>query len=562
MKRLIIILFALLLVGCEDFLDTENLTKKDSSNYPRTPDEAEAYLVGAYSVLTDTYPLQLLFFAGELMSDNCLGGGGSADTDCKDINSFVSSGKVDRFRNAWKHNYKGVFRCNNLITHFDNVDWGKSDADIARMKRIKGEIHFLRAYYYFDLARLFERIPLVLTTEKVNLPQATPEEIYAQIATDLKIAIENIPDVKYNASDLSNSGRVTKWAAEGMMGKVFLFYTGFYEKEDLPLVGEGESVKKDQVVNWLVDCIENSGHDLVDDFRRLWPYSYIQDDYLYVKRNKIGDWVRDGNIESVFAVKYTTTSSGNWDAINRLTNQVCLYYGLRSSGSAGYYEATYPLGQGWGQGTVNSKLWQDWPDEDLRKRGSILDVYDKDEGIWTLEILPQHYLWGASSQEEETGLWNKKYVPIYKDRIAPTNYSVELYKAVDAYQWNNLQDLVIMRFADIMLMASELGAPKAKKYLNDIRHRAGYTDDVEVTLDNIMQERRFELAFEGVRYYDLLRWHRTDLIDANQKNISVKNQGKDGLLTVNFRPETRGFLPIPEAEIALSNDVLNQNKGW
>lgn len=125
-----------------------------------------------------------------------------------------------------------------------------------------------------------------------------------------------------------------------------------------------------------------------------------------------------------------------------------------------------------------------------------------------------------------------------------------------------MQDLVIMRFADIMLMAAELGAPKAKQYLNDIRHRAGYTDEVEPTLENIMTERRFELAFEGVRYYDLLRWHRTDLIDSNQNNIAVKNQGEDATLTVNFRPITRGFLPIPEAEIALSNNVLTQNEGW
>ncbi|NDW10184.1 RagB/SusD family nutrient uptake outer membrane protein [Dysgonomonas sp. 520] len=561
MKKIILILSVFLLIGCDDFLDTESKTKKDSSNFPETPDDADQYLTGAYAELTDTYPLQLLFYAGELMSDNCLGGGGSSDTDCKDINNFQSNGKVDRFRNAWKHNYKGIFRCNNLITNMYRISWGESEAELARKSRITGEIHFLRAHYYFDMVRLFERVPLVLTPEPVNLPQATPDELYAQIASDLKLSIESLSDTKYSTeySEL-HSGRITKWAAEGMMAKVFLFYTGYYQKETLPLTN-GEEITKAQVIDWLVDCIDNSGHKLVDDFRTLWPYSYIQKDYNYVKKNKIGTWVKDGNIETVFSVKYSSIQ-GSWDDINKRTNQVCLYYGPRSGGPDNYFEATYPLGRGWGQGTVNSKLFEDWPDEDLRKKGSILDITDPIENIWTDPIVPTYYMWGADSQEEETGLWNKKYVPINKDRIAPTNYNIELYGAVSDYQWNNLQDLVIMRFADILLMAAELGAPEAKQYLNMVRQRAGYTDEVEPTLENIMNERRFELAFEGVRYYDLLRWHKTDLLDSNQKNIKVKNQGVDATVTVNFRPETRGFLPIPEAEIALSNNVLTQNQGW
>lgn len=61
-----------------------------------------------------------------------------------------------------------------------------------------------------------------------------------------------------------------KWAAEALMARVFLFYTGYYDKEALPLP-DGGSITKQQATDWLVDCIENSGHDLVSDFRNLWP---------------------------------------------------------------------------------------------------------------------------------------------------------------------------------------------------------------------------------------------------------------------------------------------------
>jgi hypothetical protein len=80
------------------------------------------------------------------------------------------------------------------------------------------------------------------------------------------------------------SGHATKWAAEALMARVFLFYTGFYSKSELPLA-EGGSVSKTEVVAWLEDCIKNSGHELVADFRNLWAYTnkYTVEDYAYTK---------------------------------------------------------------------------------------------------------------------------------------------------------------------------------------------------------------------------------------------------------------------------------------
>ena len=84
-------------------------------------------------------------------------------------------------------------------------------------------------------------------------------------------------------------------------------------------------------------------------------------------------------------------------------------------------------------------------------------------------------------------------------------------------------------------------------------------------LENIKAERRFELAFEGVRYYDLLRWHDEDLITINQTGIVTYNrrgQANAETKSITFRKETGGFLPIPQTQIDLSGGVLTQNTGW
>jgi hypothetical protein len=125
----------------------------------------------------------------------------------------------------------------------------------------------------------------------------------------------------------------------------------------------------------------------------------------------------------------------------------------------------------------------------------------------------------------------------------------------------NLQDEILLRFADVLLMAAELGGPKAQQYFDRVRARVGLPS-IPATLDNIKKERRHELAFEGVRYFDLLRWHDAEEAFGKIRNIPVKNSNVDATYDGVFRPETGGFLPIPETEIRLSGGVLKQNPGW
>ena len=265
-KILYFIIGTILLTSCEDFLDSSNKTKKDSSNFPQTEADVSQLLTGVYSILGRPEPLGSLFFVSELMSDDRLGGGGTDDKSCKAIDQFKKDGD-DTFNNPWRAMYFGVYRSNYLLSSLDDVVWNSEESK----NKILGEAHFLRAYFYFDLVRMFGEVPLMIDPEPVNIPKSPASEIYAQIASDLKTSIELLPSVKFQDIDRAKDlGRVTKWAAEALMARVFLFYTGYYRTDALPL-NDGGQVTKDQVVTWIVDCIENSGHDLVEDFATCGP---------------------------------------------------------------------------------------------------------------------------------------------------------------------------------------------------------------------------------------------------------------------------------------------------
>lgn len=550
MKKIVyFIVGILLLTSCEDFLDSSNKTKKDSSNFPQTEEDVSQLLTGVYSILGRPEPLGSLFFVSELMSDDRLGGGGPDDKSCKAIDQFKKSSE-DMFNNPWRAMYFGVFRSNYLLANLDQVVWNSEESK----NNILGQAHFLRAYFYFDLVRMFGQVPLVLDPEPVNIPKASPDELYAQIATDLKTSIELLPNVKFQDIDRAKDlGRVTKWAAEALMARVFLFYTGYYQKDAMPL-NDGSQVTKSQVITWIVDCVENSGHDLLPDFRNLWAYSYVQD-YKYTADNNLS-WAGDGSEETVFAIKYSALGN-DWNSPQQKSNQICLYSGLREQN----YTKTFPFGQGWGMGTVNPKIYNDWDPNDVRRDASMFDVRNTDEVA--------DYNFGGGNQQDNTCYYQKKYIPINvwtdETKTAVHNFSYDFY-GMDGtdYQRDNIQDLIIIRFSDVLLMAAELGAPNAQQYLDRVRSRAGL-GSVPATLENIKAERRFELAFEGIRYYDLLRWHDEDQITLNQTGIVTYNrrgQANAESTNIEFRPETGGFLPIPQTQIDLSGGVLTQNAGW
>ena len=167
----------------------------------------------------------------------------------------------------------------------------------------------------------------------------------------------------------------------------------------------------------------------------------------------------------------------------------------------------------------------------------------------------------------ETGYWSKKYASFncIDENGKSINFYMKLYPSLDPdYQINNMQDIYVLRFADVLLMQAELKQDAVP--LNHVRHRAGLAD-VAYSDENLRNERHWELAFEGLRYWDLLRWHIAgDVLEANQNNVKVKNNLVDEKMDFTGIKEriqaTKGVLPLPKTQIDLSNGVLLQNPGW
>lgn len=565
MKRILILCLAsIMLICCEDFLDTDNLTKKDTSNFPRSEADVDMLIAATYQAIVQVNPLVNPFFFSDLASDDRFGGGGMGDKGNRAIGRLKQTGE-NQYQGLWNAMYRAIFRANNILECMDIVPWSSQ----ANRDAIEGEVLFLRAYAYLNLCRAYGTVPLLLSTEPMNLPRATPEELWAQIGSDFKGSIEKLPSIRYQSIDKGRLGHANKWVAEAMMARAWLFYTGYYQKESMPLV-DGASIPKEQVVIWLKDIVDNSGHGLISNFWSLWPYSNeaTSRDYTYMKNIKAtyGDhitWIGEtgDNIETIFAHK--SSSLGNLYGEGHAT-QIALYSSIRAWGQ-GDPVKIFPLGLGWGGGTVNPQLWDEWlQDEpnDIRRKASILDVTDKGE--------IDGYDWGEDRQMEETGYWNKKYIAMNAKRqnsegnTEYVNYSTILFNAPDDYRRNNTQDVVIIRYADVLLMLAEL--TKDVSYINQVRARVNLPALPTYTEEALRKERRYELCFEGIRYYDLLRWHIAGS-QLNKKNgVPICNDGV--WTTANLGDmeqrinETGGFFPIPANQVTLSGNILVQDPAW
>lgn len=564
MKKIIYMtlgLAALFCTSCENFLDTEDLTHKNTSNYPQTLSDAQQVIAGIYNNLSvvNANPQYSFLMVSELASDDRLGGGGVNDRQLQALDLMMSPG-VDMTGQFWIDRYAGVQRANTAIETLGNCTGYNSDEQKDQMI---GEAYFLRAFYYYELASLYENIPLMTSSVAENKPQATPDETWGQIIADLKTAIELMPARKTSSSD---AGHVDKYVAEAMMARAFLFYTGFYQKTDVTLP-DGTTVTKSDVINWIDDCVNNSGYSLVDDFRNLWAYTnrLTKEDYTYTKSKSL-KWVEDDNAinpESMFAVKYSKFAS--WDTTIGYSNGYALFYGMRG----GQDQAkTFPFGQGWGGGPVAPNLWKDWvaaEPTDMRREATICNIPNE---------LPDYTKGGWTDFVQETDYYDKKNSPISSRKQDGTGYwetfeqDMYDYSSVN-FQLSNIHDLVLIRFADVLLMQSELKQDAAG--INRVRARAGLSPIAGYSDEALRKERRWELSFEGVRWNDIRRWHIAETALAEQDNQPVYFQGQpDRNVTVNngggyvtrYKATNGGFFPIPETQVSLSAGVYKQNAGW
>ena len=224
---------------------------------------------------------------------------------------------------------------------------------------------------------------------------------------------------------------------------------------------------------------------------------------------------------------------------------------MRGVPEAGAYDPFYP---GWGMATITPKCFNSFEEGDERRFASIIDIAG--EGI------PND----GSDQREFTGYVQKKYQTL----TDPNDLTGSYPQAIGGSAWTDEpQDLILMRYSDVLLMAAELeldtDAAKAQQYLDMVRDRAFCDQNhrVPVSQEAIFKERGYEFVFEGIRYYDVLRQglqRAKEILDV--KNEPVLNGKQPAVKNIDFPIEKEGLLRIPESQISISEGMLIQNPGW
>ena len=582
MKLAALAALAFSFASCESFLDTTNYWSKDSSNFPVNATDAEQMLAGIYNNLNVSIGnnVHLNHFLWSIAaSDDALGGGGQNDPVFQAEDLLLNVG-ADMYDGFYVDRYKGIARANAAIEALPNC--GVED----KLNQYMGEAFFLRAWYYYELASMFGNIPCpVTTTADPTLPQITGEALWGQIVEDCKIAADIMPAVQS-----IGDGHVDKYAAEALLGRAWLFATGFFNLTDVTLpayeneaigvsIAEGTKLSKEEVGRYITDCVNNSGYTLVSDYHNLWAYTNrcsIEDE-ANPWHGKGYKWVEDDgarNPEAMFIIKFNTQPS--WSTTIGYANQTCLFMGVREQSYSN--GECMPFGQGWGMCPVSPALVSDWKaiePNDQRLDASILSVDD----------FKGPYSYGGDSFIQETGYYHTKNMPVMAYSEEKGKYMKSFTNVMfpglvwsegndDDYQLNCVNDMVLIRFAEVLLMDAEINGSQAS--FDKVRARAGLPSK-PLNDENLRNERRWELNFEGVRFNDLRRYGESYAVAAlnKQEGVKIWNLGEEDKNTASKYnggygeryKATKGFVSLPSSQISLSAGAgeeykFTQNEGW
>ena len=608
--------------SCNDMLDTDpRVTELTQATFPGKPADVEALNAATYSIMNtlgggdQSGILNNPFYWWSLMSDDCYGSGGLQDNVAKSLHHFTTASS-NQYEQDFILLYGGISRANNQIETIDNVEW--TDAQKAQRNQLLGEAYFMRGLYTMWLTQLYGDVPLITSTviTEEMWEQASAEEvIYPQILSDFTSAKNLMKPERANGS-----GHADKFAAEAFIARAWMFWAGFYKKvgelangdATMQLVEQegcqGGTLSKAEVVAGLKDIVSNGGYKLCEDFRSLWQYSNsllwdeahdnedgtgnLEGTHAYpfiadMKRENCFDQpgMGNGNTEEIFQIQFMNASKwaigGTYNNPRMYSNYLSCFWGLRNGATNdnGRRDKTYPFNQGWGQGTPSCNIWDDWTDAerrgeytDMRKLSTLIDL-DNELESYTYE----------KDDNEESGYAVKKYADVNLDACAADNDSwwskCEGYSSSsldNKQQGDHFEDYYLMRYADVLLMLTELtGDPWG---MNQVQARAG-VPQTGYSLKAVQDERRWEFALEGLRFNDMRRWSG---INSGQDSYAAKalqaQQGKQIVcygqkankrslqhMTCSWAKryaDTNGFLPKPQAQMTLMNNKMVQNPGW
>ncbi len=456
------------------------------------------YRTMAISVYTPIQWLNQTVPVGDIASDNAVSGGENASDvlSLQQIDDYTLTPLNSTLLELWKASYEGINRANYLQQYKDKNLAG-DEVSFAGKDALYGEVYFLRAYFYFNLVKIFGDVPLFTDkrlglSDSRKLTRSPKADVYAQIEKDLNDAIAVLPAIQIQ------QGRATKYAAQALLGKVLLYESKFAA-----------------AATALETVISSNAYSLVPDFGSI---------FLATGEN---------GPESVFEIQYSNGSPYyNWGGVTRgqgnLSVQQCGIRGLNGSGAM-------PYAAGWSTNLPTQNLANAYAAGDKRKDVTVLDIEAYKAANPSFNITYQ------VAPYKNTGLYNQKYLP----RKSETSGQVEL---------NYLNNFRTIRYADVLLMAAEANNrsatpndTKAQEYLNKVRQRAfgDMLHNISATGNALKQaiwdERRLELAMEGDRFFDLVR------------------TGQAATKITGFVVGKNELFPIPQEEVNISGLAQNPN---
>lgn len=542
-------LATLIISSCS--MDTESKTSLNDETAYRNIEAVEMALVGCYDGWQRTISGEEIgmYMLAEFASDQAHGGLGFSDAKNNNIIDQFDIAAAPSYNNLfntdWINYYAAIFRCNKVIQAEITADWG---GDMAAKGRIIGQARALRGILYFDLARMFGDVPLITVPTEENLPRTDAAEVYKQIFEDFKYAAANIPaDAFPLEARASNDGRITKYAAEAMMARAYLYYVGYYGQEN-------EGCSKQETIDALEDIINNGGYELEANYADLFMPACTKDasngsNYAWEttfkgKYYNNGGWQSDISKEVILNLKFSATADYNGNADG---NVFQVYLGPRNKCATGVNIAS-----GWGACSVTQKFVDTYK-EDPRFSACVWSCADAG---FTADV---------NDTYEYTGYYTRKYAPMcFADG---TRQEVGFELGEQHMNITYYQDWTVMRYADVLLMHSELTGTNTG--LNMVHQRSCPGESLSYSIENIRKERAIEFAFEGIHFWDLMRYEKDGAyagraIAEAQNGAKVMNGGVE--TTTSFNVENfnakKGLMQIPNTQITLSGGVLTQNAGW
>jgi len=538
MKRLMFILIAAAVItsSCKKILDKDPTDFIQPTNYYNSESDLNLALAASYDPLGNEY----LYASGlwqqlGLCTDEGFYGYSSNAFSAPMYYQFDYTNPY--ITGLWQQCYIGIERANLLIANINNAKM-----DETKRQAILGEALFLRAYYHFLLVSNYGNVPLKITpTENVNsvdIPRTPAKDVYAQIVKDMETAEGKV----YKASTIGNSSHVSKTAIAAILARVNLYMAGF------PLRDESRYA---EVLKWTEKVISSGEHEL----RTTANPAYTRSPFSQIFINQSQD-IYDVK-ESLWEVDFSTNNNNPSYFENGKLGTANLGCNNLDTGFAGSNMRT----------TI--KLYNLYGNGDQRRDWTISPFYFSTSNATT--AVRTNYT-SSNIINREMGKWRRYFEPLTPKK----------------QQYYTSTNFPVIRYSDVLLMQAEaeneLNGPTALAYhaVNQVRRR-GYGLPVstasavaDLTADiskpqfrqSIMDERTRELAFEGLRKADLIRWGTFTstmvamLTEINSSNASGSNKITWGLgyLTASSSPRYL-LLPIPALEININN-AMTQNPGW